>query len=164
VQIDGMNVGSAFNGGGVAGLRLRHPGAAEVQVTVAGGPRRGRPRRALPFNLVPKTGGNTFAGTYFGNIAGEWSQSDNVDDDCAAFGIPNPRRSSGAGTRASRWAGPIKRDKVWFYGTARTFGSYTDIAGRFANANAGNPLRGTTWSIRASRSARRPAGGSAASA
>ena len=24
VQIDGMNVGSAFNGGGVAGLRLRH--------------------------------------------------------------------------------------------------------------------------------------------
>ena len=37
--------------------------------------------------------------------------------------------------------GPIKRDKVWFYGTARTFGAYTDIAGRFANANAGNPTR-----------------------
>ena len=33
------------------------------------------------------------------------------------------------------------KDKVWFYSTARTFGNYTDIAGRFANANAGNAAR-----------------------
>ena len=37
VQIDGMNVGSAFNGGGVAGYGYDTANAQEVQVTVAGG-------------------------------------------------------------------------------------------------------------------------------
>ncbi len=37
VQIDGMNVGSAFNGGGVGGYGYDTQGAQEVQVTVAGG-------------------------------------------------------------------------------------------------------------------------------
>ena len=38
--------------------------------------------------------------------------------------------------------GPIKQDKVWFYAVTRTLGAYTDIAGRFANANAGDA---TQW-------------------
>ena len=42
------------------------------------------------FNIVPKTGGNTFSGTYFGNLAGEWSQGNNVDDELRSFGIPEP--------------------------------------------------------------------------
>jgi hypothetical protein len=50
-----------------------------VQVTVAGG--LGEADRGGPaFNLIPKTGGNSFSGTYFGNIAGKWSQGDNIDD------------------------------------------------------------------------------------
>ena len=57
VQIDGMNVGSAFNGGGVAGYGYDTGGAQEVQVTVAGG--LGEADRGGPaFNLIPKTGGN----------------------------------------------------------------------------------------------------------
>ena len=140
VQIDGMNVGSAFNGGGVAGFGYDTQGAQEVQVTVAGG--LGEADRGGPaFNLVPKTGGNKFAGTYFGNIAGKWSQCDNVDDELRSFGIPNAAAIIRSWDTSFSMGGPIKRDKVWFYGTARTFGSYTDIAGRFANANAGNPLR-----------------------
>ena len=88
VQIDGMNVGSAFNGGGVAGYGYDTSGAQEVQVTVAGG--LGEADRGGPaFNLVPKTGGNTFAGTFFGNLAGKWSQGDNVDDELRSFGIPD---------------------------------------------------------------------------
>ena len=140
VQIDGMNVGSAFNGGGVAGFGYDTQGAQEVQVTVAGG--LGEADRGGPaFNLVPKTGGNNFAGTFFGNLAGEWSQGDNVDDELRAIGIPNPAAIIRSWDTSFAMGGPIKRDRVWFYGTARTFGSYTDIAGRFANANAGNPLR-----------------------
>ena len=80
VQIDGMNVGSAFNGGGVAGYGYDTTNAQEVQLTVAGG--LGEADRGGPqFNIIPKTGGNTFSGTYFGNLAGSWSQSNNVDDE-----------------------------------------------------------------------------------
>ena len=60
VQIDGMNVGSAFNGGGVAGYGYDTDNAQEVQLTVAGG--LGEADRGGPqFNIVPKTGGNTFS-------------------------------------------------------------------------------------------------------
>ena len=140
VQIDGMNVGSAFNGGGVAGYGYDTAGAQEVQVTVAGG--LGEADRGGPaFNLIPKTGGNSFSGTFFGNLAGEWSQGDNIDDELRSFGIPNPAAIIRSWDTSASVGGPIKRDKVWFYTTARTFGSYTDIAGRFANANAGNANR-----------------------
>ena len=58
VQIDGMNVGSAFNGGGVASFGYDTMNAAEIQVTVTGG--LGEVDRGGPaFNMVPKTGGNT---------------------------------------------------------------------------------------------------------
>jgi hypothetical protein len=148
IQIDGMNVGSAFNGGGVAGYGYDTTNAQEVQVTVAGG--LGEADRGGPqFNIVPKTGGNTFSGTYFGNLAGSWSQSNNVDDQLRSFGIPNPTKIIRNWDTSFSLGGPIMRDRVWFYGVARTIGEYTDIAGRFGNLNAGDPTR---WDYIADRS------------
>jgi len=86
MQIDGMNVGSSVGGGGVSGYYYDLNNAAEVQVTIAGGLAevdRGGPA----INVVPKTGGNTFSGTYFGSFAGEWSQGSNIDDDLRSFGF-----------------------------------------------------------------------------
>ena len=58
VQVDGMNVGSAFGGGGVSSFAYDFVNAQEVQVTVAGG--MGEVDRGGPaFNIIPKTGGNT---------------------------------------------------------------------------------------------------------
>src|SRR5262245_52245887 len=91
VQIDGMNVGSAFNGGGVAGYTYDTGNAQEVQVTVSGG--LGEADRGGPaFNLIPKSGGNNFSGTYFANYAGGWSVGNNVDAVLKAppISIPNP--------------------------------------------------------------------------
>src|SRR5581483_1078092 len=79
IQIDGMNVGSAFNGGGVAGFGYPIGEAAEIQMTVTGG--LGETDRGGPqFNIVPKTGGNSFSGTGFLSAAGKWSQGANLDD------------------------------------------------------------------------------------
>ena len=140
VQIDGMNVGSAFNGGGVAGYGYDTTNAQEVQLTVAGG--LGEADRGGPqFNIIPKTGGNTFNGTYFGNLAGSWSQSNNVDDELKSYGIPSPTKIIKNWDTSFAMGGPIKRDRVWFYATARTIGEYTDIAGRFGNLNAGDPAK-----------------------
>jgi hypothetical protein len=148
VQIDGMNVGSAFNGGGVAGFGYDTVNAQEVQLTVAGG--LGEADRGGPqFNIVPKSGGNAFSGTFFSNLAGSWAQSNNVDDQLRLFGIPSPTTIIRNWDTSFAMGGPIKKDRVWFYGTARTFGEYTDIAGRFGNLNAGNP---TNWAYVADRS------------
>ena len=140
IQIDGMNVGSAFNGGGVAGYGYDTTNAQEVQLTVAGG--LGEADRGGPqFNIVPKTGGNTFSGTYFGSLAGEWSQGNNVDDTLRSYGIPEPTTIIKNWDTSFSMGGPILKDRIWFYAVARTFGEYTDIAGRFGNLNAGNPTR-----------------------
>src|SRR5688572_4634380 len=148
VQIDGMNVGSAFNGGGVAGFGYDTVNAQEVQLTVAGG--LGEADRGGPqFNIVPKSGGNAFSGTFFSNLAGSWAQSNNVDDQLRSFGIPSPTKIIRNWDTSFSMGGPIKKDKVWFYGTARTFGEYTDIAGRFGNLNAGDP---TKWAYVADQS------------
>src|SRR4029434_2757778 len=91
--------------------------------------------------LIPKTGGNTFTGTYFGNIAGKWSQGDNVDDELRSFGIPTAAALIRSWDTSFALGGPIKRDRIWFYGMARTFGAYTDIAGRFPKAHAREQTR-----------------------
>jgi Carboxypeptidase regulatory-like domain len=140
IQIDGMNVGSAFNGGGVAGFGYDTANAAEVQVTVVGG--MGEVDRGGPqFNMVPKTGGNKFSGTGFLSTAGEWSQGNNVDDSLRAFGITDVAGLVNNWDMNFALGGPIKKDKMWFYGNLRSFGSYTVVPGFYANKNAGNQAR-----------------------
>ena len=148
LQIDGMNVGSAFNGGGVSSYAYDTSNSAEVQITIAGG--LGETDRGGPqFNLVPKTGGNTFSGTYFGSIAGEWSQGSNLDDTLRSYGIADPATLFKSWDTSFAMGGPIMKDKIWFYAVTRTLGAYTGIANFYANANAGDV---TKWSYVADKS------------
>jgi hypothetical protein len=138
VQIDGMNVGSAFNGGGVAGFGYDTANAQEIQITIAGG--LGETDRGGPaFNMIPRTGGNNFSGTYFLSYAGEWAQSSNLDDELRSYGITEvPGLIKNYDTNFAL-GGPIVRDKLWFFGNARTFGTASQVPGLYGNANAGNP-------------------------
>ena len=86
-----MNVGSSVGGGGVSGYQYDMSNASEVQVTIAGGLAevdRGGPA----FNMIPKTGGNTFSGSTSRSLAGEWAQGSNIDDELRATDSPTCRR------------------------------------------------------------------------
>jgi hypothetical protein len=137
VQIDGMNVGSSVGGGGVSGYRYDMNTAAEVQVTIAGGLAevdRGGPA----FNMIPRTGGNQFSGTYFVNWAGDWSQGSNIDDELAALGFTDTTALIKSWDTNIAIGGPILRDRLWFYANVRSDGTFQDSPRLFANANAGN--------------------------
>jgi hypothetical protein len=135
VQVDGMNVGSAFGGGGVSSFAYDFVNAQEVQVTVAGG--MGESDRGGPaFNIIPKTGGNTFSGSAFGSTAGKWSQGSNLDDRLRAVGITEPPGLIKNWDTNFAMGGPIKRDRLWFFNNVRTYGTHQDIPGLYANANA----------------------------
>ena len=138
IQIDGMNVGSSVGGGGVSGYQYDLSNASEVQITIAGGLAevdRGGPA----FNMIPKTGGNNFSGSYFGSLAGGWAQGNNIDAELESFGITAPP------TLIRNWdtnvaiSGPILRDRVWFFSNARTIGNYQDVINLYGNLNASNP-------------------------
>jgi hypothetical protein len=141
VMIDGMNVAAAFSGGGVSSLVYNTNDTSEIQVMIAGG--LGENETGGPsMNLVPRSGGNRFAGQFFYNTAGDWSRSDNIDDELRSLGI-----LQGAELRKS-WdvngslGGPIKRDRLWFYGTVRNYGNARVIEGALGgNLYAGDPTR-----------------------
>ena len=136
VQIDGMNVGSAFNGGGVAGFGYPIGDAAEIQVTVAGG--LGEVDRGGPqFNIVPKTGGNRLSGTGFASTAGKWSQGNNLDDTLRSYGITEVPGLINNWDLSGSVGGPVMKDKLWFYGTVRNYGQYNDVPLLYGNKNAG---------------------------
>jgi hypothetical protein len=142
VQVDGMNVGSAFGGGGVSSFAYDFVNAQEVQVTVAGG--MGESDRGGPaFNIIPKTGGNTFSGTAFASTAGKWSQGSNLDDRLRSVGISEPPGLIKNYDTNLALGGPVKRDRLWFFNNVRTYGTHQDIPGLYANANALDPAK---WS------------------
>jgi carboxypeptidase family protein len=138
MSLDGLNVGAAFNGGGVSGYILDTANAAEVQMNISGGLGEAE-KGGIYLNVVPKSGGNAFKGEAFASGAGSWSQGSNLDSTLQAFGIQNPPTIHDNYDVSGALGGPIKRDKLWFYGTVRYFGQAQDIPGAYANANAGNP-------------------------
>ncbi len=140
VQVDGMNVGSAFGGGGVSSFAYDFVNAQEVQVTVAGG--MGEVDRGGPaFNIIPKSGGNDFNGTAFLSTAGEWSQGSNLDDELRRAGITEPPGLIKNYDTNLAVGGPIKRDRLWFFNNLRTYGTQQDVPGVYANANALDPTK-----------------------
>jgi hypothetical protein len=137
VQIEGLNVGAAFNGGGVAGNAYDIANAQEMQITLSGG--LGDAEVGGPvLNIIPKTGGNTFQGTVFANGAGKWAQSDNVDADLERQGITTAGLIK-LWDASFALGGPIRKDRLWFFGNIRDEGNHTEIPGLYANKYAGDP-------------------------
>ena len=140
MTVNGMTVAAAFNGGGVSSYILDTVNSDEVSVTVSGG--MGESDTGGPvMNLVPRAGGNQFRGTAFYNLAGDWSRGDNVSDEQRAAGITETPGIIKAYDGSVSYGGPIKRDRLWFYGSIRQLNTETAVEGIVANANAGNLAR-----------------------
>jgi hypothetical protein len=140
MAINGMTVAAAFNGGGVSSLAYDANNVEEVAVTVAGG--MGESEIGGPaMNLVPKSGGNRFAGTMFLNYAGSWSSGNNIDDYLRSLVTPlsAPPTIFHSYDFNPSYGGPIMRDKVWFWGAYRKFDTSVAVPGVFANAYALDP-------------------------
>ena len=84
-------------------------------------------------NIVPKEGGNTFRFIATGLYTNDTLESDNLDDDLRARGITQPNRTNKIFDNALSVGGPIKRDKIWFFGAARTWGMARQFAGLYWN-------------------------------
>jgi hypothetical protein len=140
MAINGMTVAAAFNGGGVSSLAYDANNVEEVAVSIAGG--MGESDIGGPtMNLVPKSGGNRFAGTVFGNYAGSWSTSNNIDSYLLSLQTPlsAPPTIFQSYDINPSYGGPIKREKVWFWAAYRKFDTSVAVPGVFANAYALDP-------------------------
>ena len=151
VNVDGISVGSAFNGAGVSSYIADVGNAREVMMSVSGG--LGEAEGGGPaLNIVPKEGGNSVRGGFYAAAVTGGMIGSNYSDELRARGLTTP------GVTRKVWdfnlgvGGPIQQDRLWYFGTFRNEGSERSVPGMFANANAGDP---TKWTYVADQS--RPA-------
>ena len=140
MQVDGLNTGAALNGGGVSTYLADIGNAQEVSLTTSGG--LGEAEVGGPtISIVPKTGGNTFKGTIYAGGVSSGMVGNNYTEALRAAGLSVP------GQLIKQWdvnvgaGGPIKKDRLWFFATARDEGQYRSIPGIYPNLNAGDPTK-----------------------
>jgi hypothetical protein len=151
VNVDGMSVGSAFNGAGVSSYIADVANAREIAMTTSGG--LGESEGGGPsLNVLPKEGGNAIRGTFFAAGVTSGMVGSNYSQELIDRGLTTPGETRKVWDFNLGIGGPIARDRLWFYANVREEGSERTVPGMFANANAGDP---TKWTYVADQS--RPA-------
>ena len=67
----------------------------------------------------------------------------NYTDDLKARGLSTPGSNTKIWDFNRAVGGPIKKDRLWFFGTLRDEGNHRTVPGMFANLNAGDPTKWT---------------------
>jgi hypothetical protein len=138
LQVDGISVGAAIGGSGFSGYLADIANSQEASVTLSGA--LGEAEVGGPvISIVPKTGGNTYSGSYFTSIASEGLQSNNITEAVAEAGLRLPDALIRDWDMNAAFGGPILRDRLWFFTIARHQGNRKFITNMWANKNAGVP-------------------------
>ena len=92
-------------------------------------------------SIVPKSGGNTVTGAIYLSGVGSGMVGSNYSQALKDAGLATP------GVLLQQWdytggvGGPIKRNRLWYYGTLRDEGQHRSIPGIFPNLNTGDPTK-----------------------
>ena len=138
-QTDGIGTGAAINGGGVSGYG-RLDTTQEVVMTTSGG--LGDVEVGGPIvNMIPRTGGNTFQHYFQASGMTGAMQGSNYSQALRDAGLRTPAETNYLWDSSMSSGGPIRRDRLWFFGSLRYQGSGNTIPGMFHNKNAGDPTK-----------------------
>ena len=74
-------------------------------------------------NIIPRTGGNTFSGNGFASWANSSMQGSNYTPELKAAGLAAPNPLIKMYDVNGAVGGPVAKDKIWFFTTARSQGS-----------------------------------------
>ena len=119
VLMDGMIVNGLQSDGAVQSYM--NDAGAEQMVYQTGGGTADSPTGGMKLNVSPKEGGNDLHGSVFAGFEGSGLQSDNLSSSLRSRGV---RAVDKIGTYRDidvTLGGPIKKDKLWFFGSSRFF-------------------------------------------
>ena len=142
VNVDGLSVGSAFNGAGVSSYIADVGNAREIAMVTSGG--MGEVEGGGPaLNVLPKEGGNAVRGTFFAAGVTSGMVGSNYTQELRDRGLTTPGETRQVWDFNLGIGGPLAKDRVWYYLNVREEGSERTVPGMFANANAGDPTKWT---------------------
>lgn len=90
-------------------------------------------------NMIPKDGGNSLRGDLFFSATGESLQADPLPADLAAAGLKSGNSLNSIHDFNVSAGGPIKVDKVWFFGSMRHWAVNQTVANAFYPSNTFAP-------------------------
>jgi hypothetical protein len=134
ILLDGMNFQHQSAGGGPWTRTTHQNQLAFEQTTIGAGVSAEIENAGVQINLVPKEGGNSFSGLFQAN--GSWPrfQSDNLTPELVERGIPAQGKTAGLYDVGFTVGGRIKRDKVWFFFSDRSWDAKNSVPGSYYNA------------------------------
>lgn len=119
VMMDGMII-NGLQGDGAIQSYLNDAGNQEM-VYQTGGGNVDSPTGGVKINLVPKEGGNRFSGSFFGGYESDKIQSSNMTDFLSSHGVTSLDKIGTYHDVDVTLGGPIKKDKLWYFGSGRLF-------------------------------------------
>ena len=90
-------------------------------------------------NLIPKEGSNLFRGTFTGMYTNSGLQSGNLTDALRARGLTTVDHIARMYDVGVTLGGPIKQDRLWFFGAYRSYDTTSGVSGIGVNQYAGDP-------------------------
>ena len=92
----------------------------------------------LNINMIPKTGGNRYSGSLFATAVNSSFEGANTDDSLVTRGLRTPNSLKHQSDVNPGFGGPLMRDTLWFYSSARFTRQANYVGGLFQNKNAGD--------------------------
>ncbi|HXH26013.1 MAG TPA: carboxypeptidase-like regulatory domain-containing protein, partial [Vicinamibacterales bacterium] len=131
LQVDGMSASITFGEGWFNGMYHNEAVFEEMSFTLSGGNAETQ-SGGITVNMIPRSGGNEFRVEGLGTFTNHDFQSRNIDDRLLSTGF-RPT----AGGLDKMWdvngsvGGPIKRDRLWFFTSARHWGFSENVPNVF---------------------------------
>ena len=135
LAVDGMRINTLCGQGQYSGFYLNDAAAQEITY-ITGSESAEVASGGMRINVVPKDGGNHFSGSFFAQGAPGPLQADNRSDTVKKY-ITVPPGIDYEYLINPSFGGPVKRDRLWFYVTARYNGYQKFLPGAvFADGSA----------------------------
>jgi hypothetical protein len=129
VQVDGMMI-NGLDGDGAVQQYINNAMVQEMSYQTAGAGADVSPG-GIRVNIIPRDGGNRFSGAFFSAWSdGRW-QSDNLTSELVTRGLRAADRIEHIYDFNVSEGGPIRRDKIWFFASARKWSVNAPIADTF---------------------------------
>jgi hypothetical protein len=131
--LDGMRYNQGNGFGGVRNAYNENDGAVEELTFQTAALTAEIETGSFVRNIVPKEGGNRFTGFLGAAFTNKDLQSDNLDDELRARGVTTGNYVDRIYDINPAVGGPLKRDRLWFYGAYRYWGVDQGIAATYFN-------------------------------
>jgi hypothetical protein len=142
VLLDGIIQGNVYGGNSVSNYVADIGNSEEVSFTTSGGLGEAETAGAL-MNIVPRTGANAFNGSFFASGSNSAMQGSNYTQALKDAGLNAPNPLTKAYDVDGAFGGPIRKDRLWYFGNVRAQGTTRYVTNLYYNKNAGDPTKWT---------------------